>query len=142
MTIYALAIGSNVQREHWIAFAHQQLALLGRCEWSRTYEIPCRAGKGADYYNLALLLYAEVSLPELEQQLKQLEQQAGRVRPSHHIPLDIDVIAHGDSLQYMQIVAKKLPLAFDVCLPLAELWRDCPDSTEKNRFKILNEALK
>lgn len=142
MTIYALAIGSNVNRAHWISFARQQLALLGQCQWSRIYEIPCRAGKGEDYYNLAVLLHTNLALAELELQLKRLEQQAGRVRPSHHIPLDIDVIACGESQQYMQLVAKKLPLAFDVCLPLAELWRDCPDSTEKNRFKILNEALK
>ena len=142
VTIYALAIGSNVKREHWIAFARQQLALLGQCQWSRTYEIPCRDGKGADYYNLAVLLHSALSLTALDQQLKQLEQQAGRIRPSHHIPLDIDVIASGASLQHMQIVAKKLPLAFDVCLPLSELWRDCPGSTERNRFKILNEALK
>ncbi len=138
MTIYALAIGSNVKREHWIAFARQQLAMLGQCQWSSTYEIPCRDGKGADYYNLAVLLHSGLALPELEQQLKQLEQQAGRVRPSHHIPLDIDMIACGESLQHLRIVAKKLPLAFDVCLPLAELWSECPASSEKKRFQVLN----
>lgn len=142
MTIYALALGSNLNREHWISFACQQLALLGQCQWSPVYEIPCRAGKGADYFNLAVLLQSELALPDMEQRLKQLEQQAGRQRPSHCISLDIDIIAYGKSLQHMQLVAKKLPLAFDVWLPLSGLWRDCPGTSEKNRFKILNEALK
>ena len=142
MTIYALALGSNLNREHWIAFARQQLTMLGECQWSPVYEIPCRAGKGADYYNLAVLLDSPLVIADMEQRLQQLEQQAGRIRPSHCISLDIDMIAYGDSLQQMQLVAKKLPLAFDVWLPLSALWRDCPGSTEKNRFKILNEALK
>ncbi len=138
VTIYALAIGSNVEREHWIEFATRQLALLGDCEWSRIYEIPCRDGKGDDYYNVAALVYSDLSYLNFNLQLKNLEQQAGRVRPSHHIPLDIDIIAMGENIPQLQVVAKRLPLAFDVCLPLSELWAECPVSFEKKSFKILN----
>ena len=55
--------------------------------------------------------------------LKNLETQSGRVRPSHYISLDIDVIAWGKDLEHMQFNPKKLPLANDVKIPLLELWQ-------------------
>ena len=55
-----------------------------------------------------------------------MEQQSGRIRPSHHISLDIDVIAWGTSLDHMQFNPKKLPLALDVKIPLYDVWQQ-PD---------------
>lgn len=140
--LYALAIGSNVDRDYWIDVAVQHLKGWGQCQFSSVFEIPCRDGKGQDYYNLAVLLESELSFDELNQQLKNLEKAAGRVRPSHHITLDIDIIAMGSDVHHFEIVAKRLPLAFDVCLPLAEIWSDCPHYLEKMNYTLVHKVIK
>ena len=93
-------------------------------KFSSIYQIPCRDGVGADYWNSACLLTSALSVEEMVETLKKLELQSGRVRPSHHISLDIDVIAWGKDLNHMQFNPKKLPLAVDVKIPLVELWQD------------------
>ncbi|EEH68852.1 putative 2-amino-4-hydroxy-6-hydroxymethyldihydropteridine diphosphokinase [Acinetobacter sp. ATCC 27244] len=106
---------------------------LGTVEFSSIYEIPCRDGVGADYWNSACLLKSHLSVDEIVDILKKLEQQSGRVRPSHHISLDIDVIAWGESLDQMQFNPKKLPLALDVKIPLYELWPNQILQYDQNR---------
>lgn len=122
-TIFALALASNVQQQQNFTFAYEQLSRLGTVEFSSIYEIPCRDGIGADYWNSACLLKCRLCVDEVTEILKQLEAQSGRVRPSHHISLDIDVIAWGETLDHMQFNPKKLPLALDVKIPLYDLWQ-------------------
>ncbi|WP_151715276.1 2-amino-4-hydroxy-6-hydroxymethyldihydropteridine diphosphokinase [Acinetobacter sp. TUM15071] len=122
-TIFALALASNVQQQQNFTFAYEQLSSLGTVEFSPIYEIPCRDGIGADYWNSACLLKSRLCVDEVTEILKQLEAQSGRVRPSHHISLDIDVIAWGETLDHMQFNPKKLPLALDVKIPLYDLWQ-------------------
>ncbi|ENV08286.1 2-amino-4-hydroxy-6-hydroxymethyldihydropteridine diphosphokinase [Acinetobacter higginsii] len=122
-TIFALALASNVQQQQNFTFAYEQLSSLGTVEFSQIYEIPCRDGIGADYWNSACLLKSRLCVDEVTEILKQLEAQSGRVRPSHHISLDIDVIAWGETLDHMQFNPKKLPLALDVKIPLYDLWQ-------------------
>lgn len=122
-TIFALALASNVQQQQNFTFAYAQLAQLGKVEFSAIYQIPCRDAVGADYWNSACLLKSELTVDEVVDILKNLETQSGRVRPSHHISLDIDVIAWGKDLEHMQFNPKKLPLANDVKIPLLELWQ-------------------
>ncbi|MCH7305779.1 2-amino-4-hydroxy-6-hydroxymethyldihydropteridine diphosphokinase [Acinetobacter sp. NIPH 1869] len=122
-TIFALALASNVQQQQNFTFAYEQLSRLGAVEFSPIYEIPCRDGIGADYWNSACLLKSRLCVDEVTEILKQLEAQSGRVRPSHHISLDIDVIAWGETLDHMQFNPKKLPLALDVKIPLYDLWQ-------------------
>ena len=122
-TIFALALASNVQQQQNFSFAYAQLAGLGRIEFSPIYQIPCRDGVGADYWNAACLLPNKTSVAAIIAYLKKLEQQTGRVRPSNQISLDIDVIAWGGSLVDMQFNPKKLPLALDVKIPLYDLWQ-------------------
>lgn len=121
-TIFALALASNVEQRHHFTFAYAQLAHLGIVEFSPIYQIPCRDGVGADYWNSACILKSQLSADEVTETLKKLEAQSGRVRPSHHISLDIDVIAWGADLNDMQFNPKKLPLALDVKIPLYDLW--------------------
>jgi len=123
-TIFALALASNVQQQHHFSFAYAQIKQLGDVKFSSIYQIPCRDGVGADYWNSACLLTSALSVEEMVETLKKLELQSGRVRPSHHISLDIDVIAWGKDLNHMQFNPKKLPLAVDVKIPLVELWQD------------------
>ena len=121
-TIFALALASNVQQKQHFSFAYAQLATLGEVQFSPIYQIPCRDGIGADYWNSACLLRSTQSIDEMIAIAKRLEQQSGRIRPSHHISLDIDVIAWGTDLDQMQFNPKKLPLALDVKIPLFDLW--------------------
>lgn len=132
-TIFALALASNVQQLENFNFAYAQIMSLGTVEFSSIYEIPCRDGVGADYWNSACLLKSHLSVDEIVDILKNLEQQSGRVRPSHHISLDIDVIAWGESLDQMQFNPKKLPLALDVKIPLYELWSNQILQYDQNR---------
>ncbi|WP_109440304.1 2-amino-4-hydroxy-6-hydroxymethyldihydropteridine diphosphokinase [Acinetobacter haemolyticus] len=132
-TIFALALASNVQQSENFNFAYTQIANLGIVEFSSIYEIPCRDGVGDDYWNSACLLKSHLSIDEIVDILKKLEQQSGRVRPSHHISLDIDVIAWGENLDQMQFNPKKLPLALDVKIPLYELWQNQILQYDQNR---------
>lgn len=132
-TIFALALASNVQQLENFNFAYAQIMSLGTVEFSSIYEIPCRDGVGADYWNSACLLKSHLSVDEIVDILKKLEQQSGRVRPSHHISLDIDLIAWGESLDQMQFNPKKLPLALDVKIPLYELWPNQILQYDQNR---------
>lgn len=116
----------------------QQLRSLGECKFSPVYQIACRQGKGANYFNFAALLETTLSFDALNDRLKQLETQAGRVRPSHDIPLDIDIIAYGETVDNFQLVASRLPLPFDAVKPLLDLWAACPASTSAMFYKIVN----
>ena len=121
-TIFALALASNLDAEQHFTFAYKQLATLGKVQFSSVYQIPCRDSIGDDYWNSACLLKSALSSEQIETFLKQLESDSGRIRPSHHISLDVDLIAWGTNLNHMQFNSKKLPLALDVKIPLYELW--------------------
>lgn len=138
-TIFALALASNVQQQQNFTFAYQQIARLGVVEFSSIYRIPCRDRVGADYWNSACLLKSRLSVDEITETLKNLEAQSGRVRPSHNISLDIDVIAWGETLNDMQFNPKKLPLALDVKIPLYDLWQ-IPDLDydRKNSYPVIS----
>lgn len=56
------------------------------------------------------------------QRLKKIEQDSGRIRPSHQISLDVDLIAVGNDLAHMRFNPKKMPLAVDVKVPLYDVW--------------------
>jgi 2-amino-4-hydroxy-6-hydroxymethyldihydropteridine diphosphokinase len=99
-TIFALALASNLKQKQNFTFAYQQILSLGIVEFSSIYRIPCRDRVGADYWNSACLLKSRLNVDEITETLKNLEAQSGRVRPSHNISLDIDVIAWGDFRRY------------------------------------------
>lgn len=122
-TIFALALASNLEPEVHFSHAYQVLENLGGIQFSQIYLIPCRDGVGADYWNSACILKSHLSVEYMLQLTKNLEVQSGRIRPSHKISLDVDLIAWGKNLNSMQFNPKKLPLALDVKLPLSELWQ-------------------
>lgn len=138
-TIFALALASNLKQKQNFIFAYQQILSLGIVEFSSIYRIPCRDHVGADYWNSACLLKSRLNVDEITETLKNLEAQSGRVRPSHNISLDIDVIAWGETLEDMQFNPKKLPLALDVKIPLYDLWQ-VPDLDydRKNSYPVIS----
>ncbi len=136
--IFALALASNLDAEQHFTFAYTQLATLGKVQFSSVYQIPCRDGIGDDYWNSACLLKSSLNPSEIEAFLKKLESDTGRIRPSHHISLDVDLIAWGRDLDHMQFNSKKLPLALDVKIPLYELWNCETLKSEAVLYPVVN----
>lgn len=136
--IFALALASNLDAEQHFTFAYTQLATLGKVQFSSVYQIPCRDGIGDDYWNSACLLKSSLKPSEIEAFLKKLESDTGRIRPSHHISLDVDLIAWGTDLDHMQFNSKKLPLALDVKIPLYELWNCEALQSEAVLYPVVN----
>lgn len=128
--IFALALASNHLPEQHFQRAFETLKQWGEVEFSRIYLIPCRDGVGADYWNAACLLKSQYSELEMIQLLKKMEQDSGRIRPSHQISLDVDLIAVGNDLAHMQFNPKKMPLAVDVKIPLYDVWASKMFETE------------
>lgn len=123
-TIFALALASNCHPQENFKIACAKIALLGDTQFSKIYLIPCRDGIGADYWNAACLLKSDCSIDQIIAELKKMETDSGRTRPSHHISLDVDLIAWGVDLEHMQFNPKKLPLALDVKIPMLDIWQN------------------
>lgn len=136
--IFALALASNFQAPPNFQRAYLQIQALGEAVFSQIYLIPCRDGVGADYWNSACLLRSPLNADQMIAHLKMLEKQSGRVRPSHKISLDIDLIAWGQDLACMQFNAKKMPLALDVKIPLSELWSDADLSHQAHIYPVIS----
>ncbi|MDR6795279.1 2-amino-4-hydroxy-6-hydroxymethyldihydropteridine diphosphokinase [Acinetobacter calcoaceticus] len=136
--IFALALASNLDAEQHFTFAYTQLATLGKVQFSSVYQIPCRDGIGDDYWNSACLLKSSLNPSQIEAFLKKFESDTGRIRPSHHISLDVDLIAWGTDLDHMQFNSKKLPLALDVKIPLYELWNCETLKSEAVLYPVVN----
>lgn len=122
-TIFALALASNHQPKQHLKHAFALIADLGNVVFSPIYLIPCRDQIGEDYWNAACLLHSHLAVEEVTALLKKMEADSGRVRPSHHISLDIDLIAWGQDINKMHFNPKKLPLALDVKIPMFNLWQ-------------------
>lgn len=140
-TIFALALASNCHPQQHFQAAQQRISEWGEVQFSPIYMIPCRDGIGADYWNAACLLRSSVSSEGLIELLKQLEQASGRVRPSHQITLDVDLIAWGLDLQHMQFNEKKLPLALDVKVPMFDIWHDAMFEYGSHSFPTVEQLI-
>lgn len=137
-TIFALALASNCHPQQNFQHAFAQISDLGEVTFSKIFLIPCRDRIGDDYWNAACLLRSSLSVDEMSALLKKMEADSGRVRPSHKISLDVDLIAWGNDLDHMQFNPKKLPLALDVKVPMLDLWSIDFFKHEKHQFPIIS----
>ena len=137
-TIFALALASNCNPELHFKQAFAQIAEIGQVQFSEIYLIPCRDAVGADYWNAACLLKAAMSVDDIIALLKKMEADSGRVRPSHQISLDVDLIAWGQDLEHMRFNPKKLPLALDVKIPMLDIWQSTDFQHENHQFPVVN----
>ena len=136
--IFALALASNKSPELNFKKAIEQIKQIGETQFSQIYLIPCRDGVGADYWNAGCLVRSDLNVDEMTQLLKKMEFDSGRIRPSHQISLDVDLIAWGENLNHMQFNPKKLPLALDVKIPMKDLWNHELFINNKNdSFKVI-----
>lgn len=136
-TIFALALASNDHPQQHFQQVYRQIAEMGQVQFSQIYLIPCRDGVGAEYWNSACLLRSSLSVDAVVLILKDMEEKSGRVRPSHQISLDIDLIAWGDDLTDMQFNPKKLPLATDVKIPMSDIWKHAMFPQQQHHFQTV-----
>ena len=128
---------NNNPKQHFL-YASEQLAKIGQLQFSNIYLIPCRDGVGADYWNAAYLLKSSLSVADISVLLKNMEAASGRVRPSHQISLDVDLIACGSDLEHMKKKKKKLPLALDVKIPMFDVWKDAAFQHQTHAFPTVS----
>lgn len=139
--IFALALASNDYPEQHFQQVYRQIADMGQVQFSQIYLIPCRDGVGAEYWNSACLLKSKLTVEAMILILKKMEQDAGRIRPSHQISLDIDLIAWGTDLEHMQFNLSKLPIATDVKIPMREIWTHPFFEKQQHNFQIVTCAI-
>ena len=137
-TIFALALASNCHPQQNFQHAFAQISDLGEVTFSKIFLIPCRDRIGEDYWNAACLLKSSLSVGDISVLLKNMEAASGRVRPSHQISLDVDLIAWGENLEYMQFNPKKLPLALDVKIPMFDVWNDAAFQHQAHTFPTVS----
>jgi len=126
-----LALGSNHQSQAHLNFACRRLAELGTLVLSPRFETTPRCGYGVNYCNMALQLDAAISVDDMQVEIQCLEALAGRVKPSEIVPLDIDLIAWQDG-EHIRFDPHRLPLAYDVILPMQEIWADVVACSEQD----------
>ena len=137
-TIFALALASNLNPQYHFQHVFSQIQNLGSVQFSPIYLIPCRDGVGEDYWNAACLLKAAVAGTDISVLLKNMEVASGRIRPSHQISLDVDLIAWGSDLEHMQFNPKKLPLALAVNIPMFDVWKDAAFQHQTHAFPTVS----
>jgi len=131
MTEVCLGLGSNVEPEQHIIAALDALSQsFGELQISRVFESEAVGFKGNNFYNLVVVVHTDLSVNDLVQKLRAIENDNGRDRSKPKFSprtLDIDILAYGNlvgefdgvSLPRDEIVKN----AF-VLWPLAELMPD------------------
>lgn len=144
MTLLALSLGSNIEREKHIFFALKSLqGLFGKLDISPVYETRALGFKGPDFYNLVVVVHTLLELDALHEKLQQIEHDAGRVRDGKGFEsrvLDIDMLLFGDANlrdEGRNIPRDEIDHAAYVLKPLAEVLPDMRHPVSGQRFKRL-----
>lgn len=123
-----LSLGSNIEREHHISLALNELrAAFGEISCSPVYESEAVGFNGDPFYNLVVGIETEQAIGHLNTFLHRLEDQHGRIRGEEKFSartLDIDILLYDDWVGTFDKVnlprGEILKHAF-VLLPLADL---------------------
>ena len=123
-----LSLGSNIQREHYIRAALDALsAQFGDLTISSVYESESVGFAGSPFYNLVVGLQTDLSLEQLSDYLKKLEDANGRDRSAPKFAsrtLDVDIVMVDDWVgNYAGIELPRPELYYNayVLWPMAEL---------------------
>ena len=97
---YFLSLGSNINAESNIIFAIEQLnKILTNTKFSSIHKTKSEGFEGDDFLNLVVAGESELDFDQLNQKLKEIENQSGRERDVPKFSartLDIDIILQID----------------------------------------------
>lgn len=97
---YFLSLGSNINAETNIIFAIEQLnKILTNTKFSSIHKTKAEGFEGDDFLNLVVAGESELDFDQLNQKLKEIENQSGRERDVPKFSartLDIDIILQID----------------------------------------------
>ncbi len=123
-----LGLGSNLDREKNIRAGLLALKKsFGDLKLSSIYESESVGFNGSNFYNLVVSLQTSVSIAELSETLKKIEDENGRVRTGpKYSPrtLDIDILTYGDFVGIdagVDLPRAEITENAFVLLPLSEL---------------------
>lgn len=128
MTPIYLSLGSNVERHRHIVAALDALAdLLGALAISSVYESKSIGFDGSNFFNLVVGAQTSLSLAELSETLKRIEDNNGRKRSGPKFSprtLDIDILTYGNFVGVdsgIELPRAEITKNAFVLLPLAEI---------------------
>lgn len=131
MTAIYLSLGSNVERHKNITAALDALAeLFGELQISSVYESKSVGFDGSNFFNLVVCANTSLSITELSETLKRIEDNNGRKRNSPRFSprtLDIDILTYGDFVgaeNDIELPRAEITKNAFVLLPLAEIAPD------------------
>ena len=128
MTMIYLSLGSNVDRHRHIAAALSALNnLLGELQISSVYESKSVGFEGSNFFNLVVGADTTLSITELSENLKRIEDNNGRKRNGPKFSprtLDIDILTYGDFVGIesgIELPRAEITKNAFVLLPMAEI---------------------
>jgi 2-amino-4-hydroxy-6-hydroxymethyldihydropteridine diphosphokinase len=131
MTQIYLSLGSNVDRHNNILAGLDALAdSFGELHISSVYESKSVGFDGSNFYNLVVGAQSSLSIAELSELLKRIEDNNGRKRTGPKFSprtLDIDILTYGDFVGVesgIELPRAEITKNAFVLLPLAEIAPD------------------
>ena len=128
MTAIYLSLGSNVNRHKNIVAALDALsAVFGELQISSVYESKSVGFDGSNFFNLVVGAETLLSIAELSEKLKRIEDDNGRKRNGPKFSprtLDIDILTYGDFVGVesgVELPRAEITKNAFVLLPLAEI---------------------
>ncbi|WP_331346149.1 2-amino-4-hydroxy-6-hydroxymethyldihydropteridine diphosphokinase [Cellvibrio sp. UBA7661] len=128
MTMIYLSLGSNVERHKHIAAGLDALArMLGELQISSVYESKAVGFEGSNFFNLVVGAETVLSIAELSENLKRIEDNNGRKRNGPKFSprtLDIDILTYGDFVGIesgIELPRAEITKNAFVLLPMAEI---------------------
>lgn len=128
MTAIYLSLGSNVDRHNNITAALDALTdLFGELHISSVYESKSVGFDGSNFFNLVVGVDTRLSITELSETLKRIEDNNGRKRNGPKFSprtLDIDILTYGDFVGIengIELPRAEITRNAFVLLPLAEI---------------------
>lgn len=128
MTRVYLSLGSNIHRHQHIHAALDALAdAFGELMISPVYESKSVGFDGSNFFNLVVGVDTDLPIAALSDQLKQIENDNGRVRSGPKFSprtLDIDILTYGDFVGVehgVELPRTEITKNAFVLLPLAEI---------------------
>ncbi|WP_039914955.1 2-amino-4-hydroxy-6-hydroxymethyldihydropteridine diphosphokinase [Cellvibrio mixtus] len=144
MTRIYLSLGSNVDRHKHILAALDALhELLGVLNISSVYESKSVGFDGSNFFNLVVGAETDLSITELSENLKRIEDNNGRKRNGPKFSprtLDIDILTYGDFVGIengIELPRAEITKNAFVLLPLAEIAPSIPHPQLQKTYRQL-----